>query len=45
MQKYFNNRVLKDGISVEDKNSILAALFQLKIASKIDDESGYLIYY
>ena len=45
LQKYFENRVLKDGTSIADRNNIISALFNWNIASRIDDESGYLIYY
>jgi hypothetical protein len=45
LQKYFANHVLKDGISIEERNVIIAVLFNWKIASRIDDESGYLIYH
>ncbi len=45
LQRYFKNRVLKDGVSTDESNNIIAALFNWRIASRIDDESGYLIYY
>ena len=44
LQEYFENRILKDGISIEKRNLIIAALFRWKLASRIDDESGYLVY-
>ncbi|GEM_PF-1701912 len=45
LKKYFENRVLKEGTAIEDRNIIISALFNWNIASKIDDESGYLIYH
>jgi hypothetical protein len=44
LQKYFRNHVLKDGISIEERNVIVGVLFNFQVASRIDDESGYLIY-
>lgn len=44
LQKYFDNaKVLKDGISDSDRSMIIYKLFQWEIASKVDDETGYLV--
>ena len=43
IKQYFNGRVLKDGISDEERTAIVQKLFDWKIAVKIDDETGYLI--
>lgn len=43
LEKYFNERVLKGGITDNDKYLIISILYQWRVACKIDDESGYLI--
>lgn len=40
---YFNGRVLKDNISDNELYVIIYQLYNFKIASKIDDETGYLV--
>ncbi len=40
---YFEGRVLKDGISDEERTAIINQLFDWEIPSRIDDETGYLI--
>lgn len=40
---YFEGRVLKDNISDEERTAIISQLFEWEIASKIDDETGYLV--
>lgn len=41
---YFNKgKVLKDGITDDERTVIIQKLFEWGIASKIDDETGYLI--
>jgi len=39
---YFNGNVLKDGITDEERTVIIQKLFEWKILTKIDDETGYL---
>ena len=47
IEHYFNhidnNFVIKKGIDDNETNAVIAKLFELKIASRIDDETGYLI--
>ena len=43
LQKYFRNKVLTDRISETDKYYIIEILYNWSIASKIDDETGYLV--
>jgi hypothetical protein len=44
INKYFDNKkVLKDGITDDEKAAIIQKLFEWGIPSKIDDETGYLI--
>lgn len=43
LSKYFKNRVLVDGVTNTDKFYIIKLLFDWQIASRIDDESGYLV--
>lgn len=43
LNKYFKNKVIIDGITNEKKNYIIKILYDWGIASKIDDETGYLI--
>ncbi len=43
VDNFFKGRVLKEGLSVEEKNYIVQVLFYWQIAAKIDDESGFLI--
>jgi hypothetical protein len=40
---YFDGKVLKDGIADDERTVIIQKLFEWKIPSKIDDETGYLI--
>lgn len=40
---YFDGRVLKDGISDDERNAIIVKLFEWEIPVKIDDETGYLV--
>lgn len=40
---YFDGKVLKDGITDEERTAVIQKLFDWKIASKTDDESGCLI--
>jgi hypothetical protein len=43
LKKYFKNQVIIDGVSEEKKNYIIKVLYDWQIASKIDDETGYLV--
>lgn len=43
VDSFFKGRVLKEGLSVEEKNYIVKVLYCWQIAAKIDDESGFLI--
>ncbi len=40
---YFDSKVLKDGITDDERAVIIEKLFKWKIPTKIDDETGYLI--
>lgn len=41
---YFDNgKVLKDGITDDERTAVIQKLFEWEVASKIDDETGYLI--
>jgi hypothetical protein len=44
LNKYFKNKVLVDGISASDRSYLIYLLFKWEIATKVDEESGYLIY-
>jgi hypothetical protein len=44
VRHYFNGRVLKDGIPDNEKAAIIAKLFEWKIATNVDDETGYLVF-
>ena len=41
--QYFNGNVIKKGIDLDERNAVIATLFQWRIASLVDDETGYLI--
>lgn len=41
--KYFKNRVIVDGVSDNERNTLIKLLFDWGITSRIDDETGYLI--
>lgn len=43
VNNFFKGKVLKDGLSVEERNNIVQVLYNWQIATRIDDESGYLI--
>lgn len=43
IKRYFSGRVLNDNISNDNRNSIIKILSNWGIASRIDDETGYLI--
>jgi hypothetical protein len=43
IKAYFDGKVLKDGISDDERTAIINQLFEWKIASYIDDETGYLV--
>jgi hypothetical protein len=44
IKTYFDsNKVIKDDITTDEENNIIQKLFINGIASKIDDETGYLI--
>jgi hypothetical protein len=45
IRHYFRGRVIKDGISDDKRNGIINRLFEWGIASKTDDETGYLVVY
>ena len=45
IRHYFRGRVIKDGIGDEMRNAIINRLFEWGIASKTDDETGYLVVY
>ncbi len=40
---YFDGRVLKDGVNDKERAAIIFKLFEFRIPSKIDDETGYLV--
>jgi hypothetical protein len=42
LNRYFNDRVLKNGIAEDEKFNIINVLYNWQIASKLDDETGYL---
>jgi hypothetical protein len=42
VKSFFKGNVLKDGISVEERNNIAQVLYDWQITTRIDDESGYL---
>jgi hypothetical protein len=44
LKKYFKNKTLIDGVSEADRSYLIYLLFKWSIATKIDDESGALIY-
>lgn len=43
VNKYFKNRVIVDNVSDDQKNFLIKMLFDWSVASRIDDETGYLI--
>lgn len=43
LNKYFKNQVIVDSITREKRNYIIKVLYDWQVATKIDDESGYLI--
>ena len=43
LNKYFKNRVIIDDVTDEKRNYIIKVLYDWQIASKIDDETGYLV--
>ncbi|MBI3141718.1 MAG: hypothetical protein HYZ16_02700, partial [Bacteroidetes bacterium] len=43
IKTYFDGRVLKDGITDDERTVIIAKLYEWEIPSKIDDETGYLV--
>lgn len=44
IKNYFDNgKTLKDGITDDERTVIIQKLFEWEIASKIDDETGYLV--
>jgi hypothetical protein len=43
ISKYFSNKAIKENIPDDERNFIIKTLYAWKVASKIDDESGYLI--
>ncbi|MFV0587799.1 MAG: hypothetical protein ACK5NR_11285 [Bacteroides reticulotermitis] len=44
IKTYFDNdKTLKDGITDDERTAIIQKLFEWKVASKIDDETGYLV--
>lgn len=43
VNKYFKNRVIVNGVTFNERNALIKLLFDWNIASKIDDETGYLI--
>lgn len=43
VDNFFKGKILKDGLSVEQRNNIVQVLYDWQIATRIDDESGYLI--
>ena len=46
LEIYFdNNKVIKDNILNDERTAIIQKLFEWEIASKIDDETGYLIIF
>ena len=41
---YFDNsRVIKDGITDQERRAIVVQLFKWEVGSYIDDETGYLV--
>lgn len=46
IKTYFDNgKVLKDGITDDERTAIIQKLFEWEIPSKIDDETGYLVIF
>jgi hypothetical protein len=45
LNKYFRDNVIVEGLSAEKKNALVNQLFNWNIATRIDDESGYLVIY
>jgi len=43
IKTYFDGKVLKDGVTDDERTVIIQKLFEWEVASKIDDETGYLI--
>ena len=43
IKKYFNKRVIKQGINEGEKYYLIKILFESQIASRFDDETGFLI--
>lgn len=43
LAKYFKNGVIVDGVSDDERNTLIKLLFDWNIPSKIDNETGYLI--
>ena len=43
LNKYFKNQVIIDGFTREKKTYIIKVLYDWEVATKIDDESGYLV--
>ena len=43
LNKYFKNQVIVDGITKEKRNYLIKVLYDWQVATKIDDESGYLV--
>lgn len=43
IKTYFDGRVLKDGITDDERTVIINQLFEWEIPSNIDDETGYLV--
>lgn len=41
-KRFFKGKILKDGLSVDERNNIVQVLYKWQIAARIDDESGYL---
>lgn len=40
---YFQGKVIKDNVGDDERNAIINKLFEWKIATRIDDETGYLV--
>lgn len=43
LNKYFKDNVLVKGVKKETRDVLISLLFEWNIASRIDDESGYLV--
>lgn len=40
---YFRGRVIKDGIGDKERNALISKLFEYEVATRLDDETGFLV--